>query len=550
MKTTLEVQGAPSGRRAFYGGLFFYLFLFAFEEYFFDIPHLRYIVQNPPETGGYRPILLLFAGNFGTFAAIWISARSKLKFRLGYFLIFGLITIIQYGYWHALNRPLSLLDVHTGLSSSFDLWIDAAIIFASPWALIPILSYGLLLLFTVKDEYLGWKGFLTVSTFVLLFFSLLISLNYHLPFMTVPKAFNVFLETVWVDKEITQYERMTIPFQSSTPPLNNVILIIDESVRGDSLSLNGYPRPTTPYLEELAEAGFLHNWGIAVSAATCSIPSNAAIISGLSSLPDPDQAVYTNPTLFHYAKVMGYQSWYVNAQSSIFWNSLQDQDILLIDHRITPFDLGHSHNNDFVAAEKIREIVTASTGNFILVNKLGVHFPYHEAYPEESTIWSPINTDHQPGQALINAYDNAVSYNIDTFFEKLLQDDVFLENTIIVYTSDHGQTLGQVNGQWPHCGGSRIEAMVPLFLIGDIPNLDTSYPASHFNIFPTILDLMNFPADERPVEYSLSLLQATGADQSDRYFLSKTEGFLNGEVVNFDSEPPLQLKEIMTVERE
>jgi len=62
---------------------------------------------------------------------------------------------------------------------------------------------------------------------------------------------------------------------------------------------------------------------------------------------------------------------------------------------------------------------------------------------------------------------------------------------------------------------------VPLFIITQSNlNADTSYPASHFNLFPTLLDLMNIPEQARRYSYALSLLKATSMDSAPRYYLT------------------------------
>ncbi|MDJ0754668.1 MAG: sulfatase-like hydrolase/transferase [Ardenticatenaceae bacterium] len=534
-------------RLPFYGSIIFFLLLFAFEEYYFNFPHLRFMTTlragvNPNGIGSTAFAITIA---LGTFLAIWISSQSNVYWRIVYFLLFTIGTIIQYGYWITLGRTLAALDVYTALSSSAELWVDATKMYANTLSLIPIGGFALLLLLTRRNEPYGLKAFLFISLGILSIFSLTAYTGYQVPKGAVPSVFNVLVDTAWTDVQTNNIERLSVPFRASSPPTNNIILIIDESVRGDSLSLNGYPRPTTPYLEALEAAGTLHNWGIAVSAATCSLASNAAIVNGLPALPDTDELVFQNPTIFHYAEAMGYKTWYLDAQSSSIWNGLQDQDVLLIDERITPLSLGHDEEVDFAAAKVMRQTVKDSTGNFILINKLGVHFPYYKMYPEEAAVWTPtvVSERYEGGPELINTYDNALLFNVDTFFKTLLEENTALENTTIVYTSDHGQTLGQVEGWWAHCGSSRIEAVVPLFLIGDLPPMDTTYPASHFNIFPTVLDLMGYPVDQRLLEYPPSLLTATAADQKDRYFLSTPEEFAHGEVVNFDAAPPPLLSE-------
>jgi hypothetical protein len=63
------------------------------------------------------------------------------------------------------------------------------------------------------------------------------------------------------------------------------------------------------------------------------------------------------------------------------------------------------------------------------------------------------------------------------------------------------------------------EANVPLFMLGNLPpNLDVNYKASHCNLFTTMLDLMNYPAEKRKRPLAISLLKATAANSQPRYY--------------------------------
>ncbi|MCK7485365.1 MAG: hypothetical protein MZU97_07245 [Bacillus subtilis] len=70
-----------------------------------------------------------------------------------------------------------------------------------------------------------------------------------------------------------------IDYVSETTPQNNIVLVIDESIRGDHLSVNGYSRPTTPFLDDFAtsDADF-YNWGVAIAGGTCSHTSNSCFL--------------------------------------------------------------------------------------------------------------------------------------------------------------------------------------------------------------------------------------------------------------------------------
>jgi hypothetical protein len=58
----------------------------------------------------------------------------------------------------------------------------------------------------------------------------------------------------------------------------NVLLIVLDTVRAESMSLYGYERPTTPFLKELAEQGVVFQWAIAPCSHT--LPSHASLFTG------------------------------------------------------------------------------------------------------------------------------------------------------------------------------------------------------------------------------------------------------------------------------
>jgi arylsulfatase A-like enzyme len=132
-----------------------------------------------------------------------------------------------------------------------------------------------------------------------------------------------------------------------------------------------------------------------------------------------------------------------------------------------------------------------------------------------------------------NAYDNGILYNVNTFFTRLLPDPAhFPTNTLILYTSDHGQTLFENGADWLHCNNTRAEASVPLLVLGQLKTEpDTTYPASHSSILPTLLDWIGVPETARLHPYAPSLLTATPASPAHRFFISG-----NGSVVAFDEQ--------------
>jgi glucan phosphoethanolaminetransferase (alkaline phosphatase superfamily) len=311
-------------------------------------------------------------------------------------------------------------------------------------------------------------------------------------------------------------------------------VIVDESMMGDHFSLNGYPRDTTPMLEKLQKQGVLHNWGLAAAASTGSRFTYSALITGLTpdDLPDTTEfKINTFPTLFQYAKAMGYRTYFFDGQMNGYWGGIGD-DRNYIDEWQGVLDVSDhqtfkTYELDEMMARKIRAIIDASAGNFIFAFKHGAHIPYNKNFPPDQARWTPsYETDNKydipPAEKLgevANSYDNAIRYNIDHFFTDLADDYRDLPNgTVFIYTGDHGQTLF-VNGRSSHGGDTKAEATVPLFIIGRLPStVDTSYQASHANVYATVLDLLGYPDDLRDLRGFPSLLRARAADSRPRFF--------------------------------
>jgi glucan phosphoethanolaminetransferase (alkaline phosphatase superfamily) len=309
------------------------------------------------------------------------------------------------------------------------------------------------------------------------------------------------------------------------PPQNNIVFVIDESLRGDHLSINGYSRDTTPTLKNLMDDGFIDNWGLAVSSTTCSFSSNPHILTGALPTIDDYSMVSTLPTIFQYAYAMGYRTYYLDAQENYLWNGLTPSDKKYIEMWKNSDDFGENYLADQQAARFIRQELQNSVGNFMVLNKKGMHIKYENNYPENEGLWFPTPPDknYRINHALVlNTYDNAVHYNLESFFKVLLPNRKPLPNTVILYTSDHGDTLQENGEAWSHCSNTSPEATVPLFMIGEIENQpDTNYQASHSNIFPTLLDLMNVPENARQKQYNYSLLKANSSMNGPRYYFGE-----------------------------
>ncbi len=534
--------------RAFLLSLIFSLFVFFFERTVFKVNYREHTFQflEFGKLAIFFLIIVILISLFCFFIFTYLSFVSSWKYKLFYFLIFALAVLQEYGYQKAFGRFSSFTDLQIAYFTTSEQKLNAATAYLNLMAAIPCIAY-LFVLVTVKPKTIvhGLKSFIAV---VVLVFSLTTLWWFTMPKFTLAYDFPTVSLMAFSRSEISfllfrtfaykgKREQVEQPQLSANYlPTNNIVFIVDESMRGDHLSLNGYLRPTTSYLEELSKRGLIHNWGIASSASTCSIVTQNLLVTGLGQedLPDTDEKINKVPLIFQYAKAMRYKTYYLDGQMDTPWGEMEGEARLYVDHRINVSEFYTNStiywDTDFEIAKKVNEITRVSSGNFIFVFKRGVHFPYNYQFPPSEKTWepsfvgTPVDASPEQLQAVINSYDNAIKYNSNRFFQNLASDYSNLpNNTVIIYTGDHGQTLSDNGVNYPHCGESRSEAIVPLFMIGNLgKEVDVKFKASHFNLFATVLDLMNYPEDLRKRKYAISLLKAKESDSKDRYYVNHT----------------------------
>jgi glucan phosphoethanolaminetransferase (alkaline phosphatase superfamily) len=318
-----------------------------------------------------------------------------------------------------------------------------------------------------------------------------------------------------------------------------VILIVDESVRADFLDLNRV-QGSTPFLQ--SHAGRFANFGYAVAGNNCSLFGN--LILRFGGVPDRlSESIRTGPSIWSYAKAAGYRTVYIDGQKSDgrLQNGMTAVERAGIDEFLQPSEAPEAER-DFFIARRLGEITSSVQPHFVYVNKRGSHFPYPRNYPRAAASFLPdMETGESTGlsrERLINSYKNSLRWNVDGFFKELLSND--LANTVVLYTSDHGQNLMdrgvilQCNSSNPHV----FEGLVPLLVTSGDSRLRHRFEeaalvnrdrATHFEIFPTLLELFGFDPAEIGVHYGAGLLQSLP---------ERSRAFTYGPIVGWSGSKP------------
>jgi glucan phosphoethanolaminetransferase (alkaline phosphatase superfamily) len=461
-------------------------------------------------------------------AFVWFSLLSRGKVRLLYLGVFAVAVISEYGAYYSVGR-FSISEDYAMVLRLIDprLYFNAVSIYTGLYlpSAIPILVYAACLFAFRRQQRLGLRFFTALLAILFIGYSLLYPLSSGVfRTLSLPANLRSWTFLAWKTAYLYRGPRLVVPAESRAAPQDNIVFIVDESIRGDHLSLNGYERPTTPYLEELQRQGVLYNWKDSAASATASVYSNTLLLTGVNQLPDVAQDTRRMPTLFAYAKAMGYRVSLLDVQMNTRW-LMQPNDYVFVDEWLTEHDFSHGAETDMdlEAARWMEAKLRSSTGNFIWINKMGAHFPYASRYPPDAALWQPTEagTEYDPSKRteLVNSYDAAVAYNLENFFRLLIRPET-LEHTVFVYTSDHGQTLSEHGETWPQTGPTRNEAKVPIFIIsGRLLSVDLAFKASHQNLFATLLDLMHLPQASRLYSYAPALFDTTANSSQPRFYI-------------------------------
>jgi lipid A ethanolaminephosphotransferase len=485
-------------------------------------------------------------------------------------LLSAFIVVIQISYWLTLSQFMTGTDMFLALTVSGAHRLEAISSFFTSRVFLYMLPYVLVLsiLITIPSVS-AFRDILTLGFLPALF---LLTSNYAL-FLYVPeRSFHLnpltsFLRTVLhcEFENLRKYHgpRDNLPeFHTAHRPLDSIIYVIDESVRGSNLSLNGYPRATTPFLQSLETRGRLKNFGICVAAGSFSHISNAYLITGHNAFPDSAFQTDKNPTLFDYAKKMGYKTIYIDI-NQIYLSSLMKTagkgPVRALDRWMNDQSFKERHidlytTKDLGVARVLSRLLNESSGYFVLVNKKGLHFHYRNRYPDDpaATIWKPVieaSESIDPSAAgrekLINTYDNGIRFQVDEFF-RVFVSETTNQNYAVLYTSDHGQTLAEHGQVYTHMKPDKEIVDVPDFIIsGDgynkkelIAGIRSGIRVSHLNNFATVLDLMGVPMSLRIRPYDKSIFSLTAEDNSVRYYMSGSLHGLGDYVVKNIPTPP------------
>ncbi len=313
----------------------------------------------------------------------------------------------------------------------------------------------------------------------------------------------------------------------------NLILFGLESLRTDHMSLYGYHRLTTPHLERYAAGGTVFSGLVSPSIPTT--PGYSSMLTGMDTFGTDVVALRHEGPLGSHVKTLaevltaqGYDTTCVgfsgNPASRGFHRYLDFSGWGSWKEGRSP----KAENLNAVALPELERLAAADEPFFLFLRHMDPHAPYLPPAPFERMFYhgnefdlankslEPVlsfkpfkdffRTWFPPGctdkDYIISQYDGEIAY-MDASIQALLQAVAHLgreDDTLVVFDSDHGETLYDHDCFFDHHGLYECTIHVPLVfrLPGRVPaGKRFADPCQMKDVMPTILELMGVPTGIR-----------------------------------------------------
>ena len=227
-----------------------------------------------------------------------------------------------------------------------------------------------------------------------------------------------------------------------------VVLVVGETARAANFSLNGYAKPTNPELMKEAVVSFSNTF----SCGTATAISLPCMFSHLTRQQYSDKKVRSFQRLPDVVQQAGINVLWRENNTGCKGNCDRIPTHQLANEEHPEFCQG-GHCFDEILLEGIDDYLEQKEGDQLLIlHQKGNHGPaYYLRYPPVFDRFKPACKTNQLSQCtqeeITNAYDNALLYT-DYLLAKtirMLQAKSEQYHTVMIYVSDHGESLGENN---------------------------------------------------------------------------------------------------------
>ena len=307
----------------------------------------------------------------------------------------------------------------------------------------------------------------------------------------------VILKEKLVRSGLHESERIPLVKEKRTVPVN-LLVILNESLRRQSLKPFGYQTDTTPFITRFIEGhpNEVFLFKKAYSNSTFTMLSVPSLMTGVSPVL-PGEVLHRMPLIFDYGKTLDYSTFFISSQT-LKWRNIG----LFFENQ--PIDF--YWNKDIGNAPRVHDI---GTDDRMIVEEWRSYLKENPGEPFAGVLQTYAN--HYPyftrkkTANLQKRYDRSITYldSVVAGIFTVLEENNLLENTVVIFTSDHGEAFME-HGYFGHIRTYyEEESGVPLWMY--IPDQiqeyykdkinflkeNTAKNVSNLDIIPTIIDLLN-----------------------------------------------------------
>ena len=304
-------------------------------------------------------------------------------------------------------------------------------------------------------------------------------------------------------------------------PLQNLLLLSFDTLRADRLGSYGYARPTSPQIDSLAMRGVLFEQAICPRPKTS--PSVASMLTGTyparHGIHTPMRRLgEIHVTLAELLRGAGFATGASVTNGNLYpeFGFQQGFDSYL-----------YGHKDGATGARKAVEWLDSNAAGgapfFFWLHITDPHWPYEPDSPYDEMFGQERPEDR---------YDGEIRYSDEQLRRVFAWLDAHPEQrarTLIVFTSDHGESMGE-HGEWYEHGihGYEETARVPLIFAAEgrlSPGVRKRAVVSLVDLVPTILDAFALPVPETVQGKSFLPLLLGLADVGPRAFAFCEAGY-------------------------
>jgi arylsulfatase A-like enzyme/tetratricopeptide (TPR) repeat protein len=291
------------------------------------------------------------------------------------------------------------------------------------------------------------------------------------------------------------------PDPGNRPPMISVVLISVDTLRADHLSCYGYRRIQTMAIDSIAKGGTL--FAQINSQVPLTFPSHVSLLTSTYPISNgiEDNSEVLGPNAITLATVLKSQGYHTGAFVGGFTLDRRfglDQGFDFYD---SPFNLNRHEGIDPSDLKRVGEDVTKSAEAWLDKNAAGPFFLFLHLFDLHTPYELPAEARARFGNS---GYDAELRYIDETLgqFRDFLREKNLLNKTLIVFLSDHGESLGE-HGEATH-GYFIYQSTLHVPLIIHWPDGTGPFPArinepaSLLDVAPTILQFLDI---SRPPQF-------------------------------------------------